>query len=205
MRGWSLGWPKFQWAKSIEGVLLAEAVAARAALLQEQERERAAQAKQAKDAEQEAINTMAVEGKLLGAGRNLALGTLAVGLAGLPAMRKMVEGVVERVTAGEKMSVKDTMQTVRYYATAVAQLANASKILVETERRTRGEPGELIGVQVSGEMSMSLDDALSAISEANETVELARSRGLLDQHTELAVVSVATNPVPTNLPPSTEH
>jgi hypothetical protein len=178
-RGWYDGWvPRLPWAIPIEVALRQEQEAARAEQRRREEADRQAAQDERDKARQDAVKALATEGQLLHAGRTNVLAALASASQLVPAFRKLLaEANAAMADPAFKAEPGKTLKMFKEFSHSVRMLVESSDRLIEAERRHKGEPTAVIGLDVGG---MSLKEAAQTVEETTALFELARRRGLLE-------------------------
>ena len=174
---WEEGNSKLPWARPIRQALLDEAEAARAA----QRKAELAQLDEAKNerdkVRQDAVKALAQEGQMLAAGRANALGVLASLTQLLPSVRKVAQQLNDRIANGDPLEVSQGMKFLDRFTSTFSRAADAADKLIEAERRHKGEPTQVIGLEV--EQGTDLEQARETLDEVTSLWALARQRGLV--------------------------
>lgn len=186
-RGWERGWaPRVTWARAIKTVLREEQESARAAQRRAEDALRAAAQSEREAARADAVKALAQEGQMLAAGRVNVLSILASATQMLPSLRKITEEANRQLAdAKTPLDPKLALRLVRDFGLTCRHLVEASNRLIEAERRHKGEPSTVVGIEHSG--SLTLEEAAREIEEASALWALAKERGLV------------SDPVPTDL------
>ena len=178
-RGWTRGWASRRnpWAKAISKVLAEEAEAARAALLREQQAKQEEAERERQKAREDAVNQLKQEGQMLQLGRANVLSSLLTSSLMLPGIKQLATQLNNDLLTGQALPTKEKLRALRDWGWMVRQLVTAANQLIDAERLRKGEPTEVIGIQVGGEIT--LEEAAADIEEVAALAQLARERGLI--------------------------
>lgn len=179
-RAWSVGWlDKFHWAKPIQLALKEEHTRIRAEQRRQEEDARRKGQEERDKARQDALASMAQEGRILALARADVQGALGSASLMLPALRAMAEKAAATILADPgQFSPKAATVLLREFATAVRSLATAGEQIIRAERLHKGEPTDILGLS-SSPAEMSLEEAFREIKAASSLYELAKRQGLV--------------------------
>lgn len=209
-RAWTVGWPKYTWARPIAAVLAEEydTAKSRAAAMEDRavvearaERERAAEA---------SIEARTEEEQMIKAARKDVLSTLIIAAELVPAMRTLgqlcvgaIGDMAKRASSGEGLPRKELAEAlglVDRHARLVSKAVHAADAIVKLSRLDRGQPGYMVGVQPNAgldqEAALMTDaDAVAELEHAADLLEELKQQGALPAELEQAVAA-NTQPVP---------
>jgi hypothetical protein len=177
-KGWEFGWsPRVPWARPIHTVLKEEQQAARAEQRRQELAARDAAQEERDMARKDAVRALAQEGQMLAAGRANVLAILASATQVLPGVRKLMADLLVDIQSGVISTPAQRMSMFRNFSLGIKYLVEATDRLVEGERRSKGEPTSVIGLEVDG--TMTLEEAQREVEEVSALFKLAQERGLI--------------------------
>ncbi len=183
-RGWEEGWPAASWARPIRERIHEERQAARAQAATLEREAQEAQASERAKAAREAAEVLAQEGQLMKVGRNDVLGVLVIAAQMLPAMRALAERLKDQLlnpaldpVTGQPapLNPKEVLAIFRGYAAIAGRGVDAATKLIELERLRRGDPSEILRIDVE---PASLEDATAELAAASDALARAKELGL---------------------------
>lgn len=148
------------------------------------EREDAARARATKEAteeaerekaRQQALEARTQEAQLVRLARGAAIGTLGGTMRLMPALAKLADQLRAAIDAGQ-IPVDKAASTIGQISRTVKDATLAAQVVIELERLHVGAPQAIIGVV---QHEISVDDAVSAVQEAEAAVRRARQLGLV--------------------------
>jgi hypothetical protein len=184
-RAFEIGWKsnRQSWARPIKTVIEEERKMARMKAIQlAQQAEEDRIKKMVEDhrkASEEAATVLANEALMLNASRK---GIMAgLGILGImqPAMKKLAEMTLEAINRGE-IPAKKGMEILGRWTTCVAQLTHGAKENVETERLRKGEPTEVIGMQLDV-ANLSVEEIEASLKRGLDELNFIKEHGVLPE------------------------
>lgn len=148
------------------------------------EREEAARARATKEAteeaerekaRQQALEARTQEAQLVRLARGAAIGTLGGTMRLMPALAKLADQLRAAIDAGQ-IPIDKAASTIGQISRTVKDATLAAQVVIELERLHVGAPQAIIGVV---QHEISVDDAVSAVQEAEAAVRRARQLGLV--------------------------
>jgi len=139
------------------------------------------------DAEQalEASNVLLTEARMLGLGRRMTAQALENLIRLWPVATKLVDHAITHITAdlesvddkGKlKITAGDALRRLHEMSGVLGEMAKTAKTFIEAERLSKGQPSEVIGLQVE---SVTITEAVKQFTHMSALVEIARARGLV--------------------------
>ena len=148
------------------------------------EREEAARARATKEAteeaerekaRQQALEARTQEAQLVRLARGAAIGTLGGTMRLMPGLAKLADQLRAAIDAGQ-IPIERAASTIGQISRTVKDATLAAQVVIELERLHVGAPQAIIGVV---QHEISVDDAVSAVQEAEAAVRRARQLGLV--------------------------
>jgi hypothetical protein len=154
------------------------------------EREEATRARAAKEAaeeaerekaRQQAVEARTQEAQMVRLARGAAIGTLGGTMRLMPALAKLADQLRAAVEGGQ-IPVDKAANTINQISRTVKDATVAAQVVIELERLHVGAPQAIIGVV---QHEISVDEAASAVQEAEAALARARQLGLVGEQNAL--------------------
>jgi hypothetical protein len=159
-----------------------QAAAAQIQAEREEARKRRQETREATELEREkaqaqAVEARAQEAQLVRLARGAVIGTLGGTMRLMPALAKLAEQLRAAVDANQ-IPVEKAASTINQISRTVKDATVAAQVVVELERLHVGAPQAIIGVV---QHEIALDEAVSAVEEAEAAVQRAKELGLVNE------------------------